>query len=168
MEDGRRLISRTDLKAALDASLARISALEKEIAVKVGEREEAKNEADLLRQLLRVRGGGDSAGDAGAEGAEEESRSAPMHPVVREVVRELREAGRPLHISELMDRLQGRGVRIPGRGEPANVIAHLSRDPHIVRPSRGIYGLAEWNLPAPAPPAARRRVRGQSRTGSGG
>lgn len=163
MEDGRRPISKRDLQAALDASLARVSALEGEIAAKVREMEETKSEADLIRQLLRVRGGGGRAAGGGSEAPE--APSAPTHPVVREVIKELKEAGRPLHISELMDRLQARGIRIPGQGKPANVIAHLSRDPLIVRPSRGIYGLAEWNLPAPAAPATRRRVRGRSKSG---
>lgn len=164
MEDGRTPLSKRDLQAALDASLARVSALDEQIATKVREMEEAKSEADLIRQLLRVRGGG----GRGAPGTETpQAPAAPTHPVVREVVKELKEAGRPLHISELMDRLHGRGVRIPGQGKAANVIAHLSRDPLIVRPSRGIYGLAEWNLPAPAAPATRRRVRGRSKSGGG-
>ncbi|HET9199053.1 MAG TPA: HTH domain-containing protein [Solirubrobacterales bacterium] len=164
MQDVPQPISRTDLQAALDASEARVAALEGEIAAKVAEMEEAKEESDLLGQLLRVRAGEDRAAEAGADAPETEPRSAPTHPVVREAIKELEEAGRPLHISELMDRLQGRGVRIPGRGKPANVIAHVSRDPHIVRTSRGIYGLAEWSLPAQAAPATRRRVRGRSKS----
>ncbi len=163
MEDGRAPLSKRDLQAALDASLARVSALEEEIATKVREMEQAKSEADLIRQLLRVRGGEGRGEDLSTETPQ--APAAPTHPVVREVVEELKEAGRPLHISELMDRLHGRGVRIPGQGKPANVIAHLSRDPLIVRSSRGIYGLAEWNLPAPAAPATRRRVRGRSKSG---
>lgn len=162
MEDGRGPLNKRDLQAALDASLARVSALEEQIATKVREMEEAKSEADLIRQLLRVRRGGGRDADAGAE-----TPAAPTHPVVREVVKELKEAGRPLHISELMDRLHARGVRVPGQGKAANVIAHLSRDPLIVRPSRGIYGLAEWNLPVPTAPSTRRRVRGRSSSGGG-
>jgi hypothetical protein len=163
MEDGRAPLSKRDLQVALDASLARVSALEEQIATRVREMEETKSEVDLIRQLLRVRGGGGRSGDTGTETLQ--APAAPMHPVVREVVKELKEARRPLHISEIMDRLHGRGVRIPGQGKAANVIAHLSRDPLIVRPSRGIYGLAEWNLPAPAAPATRRRVRGRSKSG---
>jgi hypothetical protein len=161
MIDRPQPISQAALREALEAAAARVAGLEREIAAKVGEMEEAKSEENLLRQLLRVRG--QEEGSPPADPDSPKAHSAAAHPIVEEVIRELEDAGRPLHISELMDRLQGRGVRIPGRGKPANVIAHLSRDSRIVRPSRGIYALGDWKLSAPAVPATRRRVRGNSK-----
>jgi hypothetical protein len=39
-----------------------------------------------------------------------------------------------------------RGIPIPGAGTQANLITHLRRDPRLVRPSRGMYGLSVWGL----------------------
>lgn len=58
----------------------------------------------------------------------------------------LNERGGPTYIGDLMAALQERSVEIPGSGQQANVIAHISRDERIVRPKRGFYGLSEWGL----------------------
>jgi hypothetical protein len=87
------------------------------------------------------------------------------NPAVRAVVEELVSAGRPLHISELMRLLGDKKVPIPGAGTQANLITHLRRDPRLVRPSRGMYGLVEWGLEAmPAGRRQRRRKRIKTRT----
>jgi hypothetical protein len=61
-------------------------------------------------------------------------------------------------------------VAIPGAGAQANLIAHLTRHPDIVRPSRGMYALGSWGVPErpdkpPLRRAGRKRVKGPSRTG---
>jgi len=67
------------------------------------------------------------------------------------VIDELVVTGRPIHLSELMRLLDVRNIAIPGAGTQANLIAHLRRDPRLVRPSRGMYGLAAWGLENMAP-----------------
>lgn len=54
------------------------------------------------------------------------------------------EAGKPLHISDIVERYKGRGWKIPGKGLDSNLIAYLSRDPRFSRVSKGTYGLATW------------------------
>jgi hypothetical protein len=159
------------LKDALRASVERAAELEAEIAIKTKEMREARSEAHLLEELLSVRGvsgGKVQVSDSSAESpsGEVRKRISGSHSIVRQAVRELSEAGHPLHISELMARLQARDVRIPGAGKQANLIAHLTRSKEVVRPSRGMYALATWDLSQSATkPATRRRVRGRSKTG---
>ena len=59
----------------------------------------------------------------------------------------LAEAGEPLHIQELMEKMV-QGVGVPGQGKAANLIAYLRRIPEIVRVDRGVYGLKEWSVEA--------------------
>lgn len=59
------------------------------------------------------------------------------------VVQELRRAGRPVQVQELMARIKRRGVDVPGKGTSANLIAHLRRMPNVRRVARGLYTLVE-------------------------
>jgi hypothetical protein len=95
--------------------------------------------------------------------------SAGATALMEQVLAVLAEAGRPLHISELMRLLRERQTPIPGSGTQANVIAHLRRHPEIVRPSRGMYGLSVWGLEemTPQKKGKRRRVRVRSGRGDG-
>jgi hypothetical protein len=70
----------------------------------------------------------------------------------------LREAGAPMHISEIRARLIEQHVPIPGRGDDANVIVRLRRlENRFTRTARGTYGLAEWGIPALAGKTRSRR-----------
>jgi hypothetical protein len=62
------------------------------------------------------------------------------------VVEILAQRGEPMQIRELMATVQERGVVIPGSGQQANLIAHISRDDRIARPRRGYYALREWGI----------------------
>jgi hypothetical protein len=64
--------------------------------------------------------------------------------------------GGPLHINTLHQEFLRRGLRVPGAGTPANLTAHLSRAPNIVRTGRGLYALAVVRAPRGAAGAARR------------
>jgi len=77
------------------------------------------------------------------------------------VIQILRQAGAPLHISEIRRQLLERRVAIPGRGDDANIIVRLSRTHRFTRTARGTYGLVDWGLPRlPSRPArTRRRAR---------
>ena len=115
-----------------------------------------EQELRLILELLKLRGQDAVVGlDSHAEAPVPPSLSL-QHPsqdsaisgagLTAEVIATLREAGKPLHIKELVEAIRSRHVRIPGRGEPANLIAHIRRSEEIVRPSRGVYGLREWGL----------------------
>lgn len=158
MEDAT--MSDRAIEAALEAVRARIAQaarqreeLDRRLA---SDREEEK----LLVRLLALRRG---EGAASVEGDHEPAVTADLttseigHPAVNAVVEQLVAVGRPLHISELMRLLNGKKVPIPGAGTQANLITHLRRDARLVRPSRGMYGLAQWGLEAM--PVTQRRVR---------
>jgi hypothetical protein len=125
-----------------------------------------REEEQLLSRLLALRRTGlaNSDGKSSKHAHQSTPPSAPAgearHPVVHAVIDELTTAGRPLHISELMRLLRDRHIAIPGSGSQANLITHLRRDDRLIRPSRGMYGLAAWGLQAMA---ASRRVRRKKR-----
>lgn len=130
----------------------------------------AREEERLLQRLLSLRKGEQPAAEDDPP-AEAPVKLAPAavptkttatkaesaHPAVQAVVDELSAGKAPLHISDLMRRLAEKNVQIPGSGTQANLISHLRRDKRLVRPSRGMYALAEWGLEAM--PAGKRRRR---------
>jgi hypothetical protein len=126
-----------------------------------------REEEQLLSRLLALRRTGSASADGASAGEARQlvSPSATVgetrHPVVQAVIEELSSAGRPVHISELMRLLRDRNVSIPGSGTQANLITHLRRDDRLIRPSRGMYGLAAWGLQAM--PASRRVRRKKTR-----
>jgi len=158
------------LEASLAAARKRIAELEDRRESLLAELESVGREADLLQQLIDARRGTSSARPVVGPSVQERQtltvRRTRTHPVVTEAIAELDREKRPLHISELMQALRDRGVEIPGQGEPANLIAHLTKDERIVRPSRGMYALALWGLEVKPKlkPARRPRVRGRSKT----
>lgn len=58
------------------------------------------------------------------------------------IVEILEEAGRPLLVREIMGELETRGIGVPGKGRPANIVSHLSRMAHVTRVEYGTYALA--------------------------
>jgi hypothetical protein len=151
-------MSESSIAKGLDAVRVRISQfdcqreeLERKLAL-------AREEERLLMRLLALRQGLALDADDDALPVEDqkclaeklpappETEAGSNLPMVQAVVRELAGAGRPLHISELMRLLRERRVQIPGAGTQANLISHLRRDPRLVRPSRGMYGLSAWGL----------------------
>lgn len=132
----------------------------------------AREEIRLLEQLLALRRGGVcKSGNAdrtvdvvppSSSGAGGEAK----HQAVTAVIAELETAGRPVHISELMRLLRENQVKIPGAGTQANLIAHLRRHDLIVRPSRGMYGLAAWGLQSMVSGRRKRRKKKRMRSTS--
>jgi hypothetical protein len=151
------------LEAAVTAASERAAALEAKLESLIAARDQARREAHLLGELLAVRNGDETRTAVSAGGAKARaSTKATRHPAVEQSLRELEQAGKPLHISELMRLLAARDVPIPGAGEQANLIAHLTRHPEVVRPSRGMYALRGWGV-TESPPlkrATRKRVKG--------
>lgn len=135
----------------------------------------AEQEIRLIRQLLSLRGGRAADEDDRltltiATGPEGSRLPRSRHPVVDEVAHLLETEGHPLHISEIMRLLAEQKASLPGKGDQANVIAHIRRDPRFVRPSRGVYALAAWGLRgslAAGDDGPRRRVKKRVK-GAGG
>jgi hypothetical protein len=159
---------------ALEETRARISSAQHQLAEAERTVKAAQEEERLLLRLLALREGAAPAehglmlpgqNSQGSEHAVEPKRAEnSKHPAVQAVVRELATAGRPLHISDLMRLLSEAHVQVPGAGTQANLITHLRRDPRLVRPSRGMYGLSEWGLENM--PATRERKRRRKRVRS--
>ena len=136
----------------------RIAELEQSIA-------SDKQEARLLEELLALRRGEEpkplSEPPQGAStpiASERKGGNNFRSPVMSAVVEVLTEVSRPCHVSDLMRILKERSVAIPGAGSQANLISHMRRDDRIVRPSRGMYGLAVWGL-SNMKPGARKSQR---------
>ncbi len=168
-------MSEDAITKALEAVRARASRAEQERAELERIIAAAREERRLLERLLALRRGA-AAGSDGRPSEQKQHDTPPAttsearHPAVQAVIEELTAAGRPLHISELMRLLRDRNVPIPGSGTQANLITHLRRDGRLVRPSRGMYGLAAWgleNMPATARKRRRRKhIRSTARTQS--
>jgi hypothetical protein len=163
-----RTLDDGSLQSALAEARRRLSDLDTQIeALRAGRRPLAR-EVELLEQLLALRSPDADAASSDGGFADEPVnftfRHRGPHPAVVEAIRELDAAGRPLHISELMRLLKASDITIPGAGAQANLIAHMTRSPEIVRPSRGMYALASWGSPEQQPlkPATKRRRRGPS------
>jgi hypothetical protein len=62
----------------------------------------------------------------------------------------LRERGAPMRVQDIHAEFIRRGVPLPGRGLPANIIAHLAVSDRFSRHGRGIWGLAERDRPIPS------------------
>jgi hypothetical protein len=142
MEEGMTDIKTEQLRAA-EASLREGLARTRS---KIGE---LTRELDRGEQELRLRGADacEAAGDSDASVIPLVSaRSTDGSRLSQAVVEILRQAGKPLHIQELMTRVRERQLPIPGKGEPANLIAHIRSKSGIVRPNRGMYGLKEWGI----------------------
>ena len=158
------------LKQALNQVKERLSRITQEMVELQRAMAVAKEEEKLLDRLLKVRSGADIVQESPAQfrskhdviGSETQIYKVKS-PVVNEAIKILEDAGRPLHISELMRILKEHSIPIPGAGAQANLIVHISREAQIVRPSRGMYALAAWGLgnePKSAKRKTKRRRRG--------
>lgn len=72
------------------------------------------------------------------------TEAAPAKQLRNAMVDILREAGVPLHYTEIGKRLIDRGVTVPGKNPSRNVNAHLSNDDRFDRRGGGEWGLASW------------------------
>lgn len=141
---------------------------------------EAERELKLLVELAELRGvrtriaangGVDRLTNGHANGPSRSRRGRTVSPtrtaLLTAVIKILTEYGEPMQVQDLMSAVQERGVAIPGSGQQANLIAHISRDDRIVRPRRGFYGLAEWGLaPQKSARPANKRRRSSPRAGA--
>ena len=155
-------ISVEALEQELAALRRRLSNAEAQRAAAEQEIRKIRGKRRYFAQLLALRQGNREPNTSlrvPADFAEKSSNDSPLDGVLRAVHAELLKAGRPLHISDLMRLLTDQGTRIPGAGSQANLISCIRRDERIVRPSRGMYGLASWGLSEMARKPSGRRKR---------
>jgi hypothetical protein len=163
------VMSENAIEKALEAVRTRVSRGERERTELDRTIATAREEQRLLERLLALRRGGLPACDGKPMGLEHHNvnsvaASETRHTVLEAVIHELETAGRALHISELMRLLRDKNVPVPGLGTQANLITYLRRDERVVRPSRGMYGLASWGLENMTAPARKRRRRKRMRS----
>lgn len=164
------MISRETMEQSIREADESVRARESEVAMAQARLTQAERELKLLIELAQLRGWEpgelvqltterfvEVAGN-GSIGETRHRTPSPMRTaLLAAVIDILTERGEPTYIGDLMTALKKRSVEIPGSGQQANVIAHISRDERIVRPQRGFYGLREWGL------TNARTTRGKSR-----
>lgn len=162
-------VNRSDLAALVKQTGEQVERLQQKIAELQTELSAAEERGELARRLLALMppGGAEptpqAAGDFPGKKNVRKVQKAGVGNSLEDVVEVLlRERGEPMHISDIRAALLERGVNLPGRGDEANVIVRLRRDPEkFVRPARGKYALREWGLQdLPTRRRARRSSKG--------
>lgn len=149
-------------KQELSAAQSSLIDAQRELQLLVDLAELRGLEVDRPRELTR-----EPSTEPGRNGSSDEPAGRVSSPakmaLLGAVVEILAQRGEPMQIRELMATVQERGVVIPGSGQQANLIAHISRDDRIARPRRGYYALREWGV-EDAKPTTRNRRRGGHRS----
>jgi hypothetical protein len=167
------VLSKKTLEDSLEEAAGTVRAREEDLNVARLHLSEAERELRLLTELAQIRGvelpraarvGIEAPAGSNGAGAAGRSPSRSKSVLLNAVVEILEARGEPMQIQDLMAAVRERQIPIPGQGAQANLIAHISRDPRVVRPRRGFYGLAAWGLKdtTPAPRSSRRRRRSGS------
>ena len=138
MTDREELMPDAAIENALAAIRQRIAEQEREHAHLAKRIAVSKAEEHLLGQILAVRRGERASKPAAFQNTSDGTAAKKGSDSLLEIVgEELRSAGRPLHISDLMRLLGLRHVKIPGAGTQANLITYLRRDQRFIRAARG-------------------------------
>jgi hypothetical protein len=130
---------------------------------------DAEERRALVRRLLELDKGAPANGNAADRDPEVDSTHHRIGTTANSELEEavadiLGEAGGPLHVSDIRTRLIDAGVRIPGKGDDANIIVRLRKAPdQFTRTARGTYALASWGLRSLDEDASRRRKARSSR-----
>lgn len=173
------MISLEALKKAIREAIDTVRGREEEVNLAKARLTEAERELKLLGELAQLRGLGsrelaqlsaprftDTAPNGSSDEAGGRTPSPARTVLLTAVIGILADRGEPMQIRDLMTAVQERGVAIPGSGQQANLIAHISRDERIVRPRRGFYALREWGVAEAKPPARTKRRRVRRRSGA--
>jgi hypothetical protein len=162
------MISKEALRETIEEAAKEVRGRKEEVSAASARLGEAERELKLLTELAGVRGvelpeslplpAGSADADVG--GSPSQAGRAPAWSkaaLLTAVIEILAEHGEPMQIRDLMAVVQERGVKIPGKGQQANLIAHISRDKRIARPRRGFYALREWGVEDAKPSRSKRR-----------
>lgn len=132
----------------------RVADLEAQIRPLSADLDRTKVQLDLVNKLIDIQSG---------------AAATPLPPsvpsnggdILEAIEKIIRDAGKPLHISEICRLFTNTGRAIPGQGTPSNLIAYITRGPsRFVRIAKGTYG-----LPGMASPMVRKRRRRRRRRG---
>jgi hypothetical protein len=110
-----------------------LAELEQKAEPLLAEIDKTKRELALVKQLRQFEDGTMPA--RGAVGTIGDVK--PDAPISDAAAAILKEAGRPLHISEIRERFLASGRMIPGQGTESNLLSHIVRDPRFARSPRG-------------------------------
>lgn len=144
-----------DLEAVANRLRTRVRELEAEILPIQELLARLRIQLDFVERAL-------SAGTTALAPETQAAEVAPSKPNVSDRIFEiLRDAGRPLHITEIKDHYMAKGFTVPGQGNESNLLVYIVRDARFARVSKGTYALAEVGVPthAPAKPKIKRRRR---------
>ena len=114
---------------------AEVARLTEEAEMVTRQLTEARRRLSLLHEILAAVSKDPTAAKTEIEPISTRER------VIRDTLRILMDAGRPMAISAIYAEFIRRGYALPGRGSPTNLVAHLGTTDRVARLARGIYGL---------------------------
>jgi exonuclease VII small subunit len=128
-----------------------ISDLESQMLPLKHQLDEFKRELDLVNQLIQLKlrpADTDVETTASHQPPFTTSQNGANQRSLEEHVQRILDTnGTPMHVSKILQSLKEDRIPIPGRGEEANVILRMRRDPdRFVRTNRGTYGLRIWGV----------------------
>jgi hypothetical protein len=146
----------TELQSVANRLRTRVRELEAKLAPIQEQLSRLRVQLELVDRALSAHA------DATHESVQPPTGEAVTKIAVAERVFEiLRDAGRPLHVSEIKTQYEGKGWRIPGQGRESNLLVYIVRDSRFTRVSKGTYALKEDGMPpvVPSNPKTKRRRR---------
>ena len=115
-----------------------------------GEDLEAGEVARVRHHLATIRLLVDQLGGTEVREVKTPTKSAGGRPKSKEgrkiedaITSMLTEAGRPMHMQELIEGLRKKRIPLPGQGKAANMIAHMRRMDNVQRVGHGVYELKD-------------------------
>jgi len=143
------LVRRESLLEELRKLDAMISQLHQDYSAKLHDlqtrRKPAEEALHHIEALLRFEGYIDT--DQSGHDFTGEKDVVAAASVTDAVFRLLEELRQPLHYKDIVLRLQGKGIYVPGRDPAATLLSRINRDNRFKRTTkRGVYGLSTWRL----------------------
>jgi hypothetical protein len=136
----------TDLSSQLHIAESKLAALHTELERLQEQVSIEEERVSLLRRLLELDAPSSPSSDGATMQPHARRMVAPRKALSLEdaVVDILSERTDAVHIGQIHSELRKRGVRIPGKGVDANIIARIIKEPRIEREAghRGYYRLA--------------------------
>jgi hypothetical protein len=143
-----------DLKGIQSRLLKKISEVEAEMHPLQEQVVRLKAQLDLVEKALQV--GSKSAGPMDSH----QGPAATKSSVPDRVIELLKEAGKALHVSEILSQYVAKGFAVPGQGKESNLLVYIVRDPRFIRVSKGTYALAQGE---PHPTVTKLKVKRRRR-----
>jgi hypothetical protein len=126
-----------DLIGIQSRLLKKISEIEEEMRPLREQAVRLKAQLELVERALQV--GFPSDHSASSPQGTQTTRSS----VSDRVFELLKDAGKELHVSEILSQYVEKGFTVPGQGKESNLLVYIVRDPRFIRVSKGTYALAQ-------------------------